>query len=341
MASIPRLFKNQAITSMVKQMRLGRDFTNLLYFDYLSDAEKRKLESGDLTVADADAMAQLAAKADIPGQVAAAKSLGLDHVELDGAVPNPYLNFKDEQKDRAREAASAKGISLSFHLPYSYVGAAVCSPENYDREASVGLHKRYLGFASEIGCRYAILHPGFIPFYHATGKYLEQARAALVKSLIELGEFSSSNGIDLHLENNTAFDRIFFEPAEICDIVEEVGKSGVKIYFCFDIGHWLTRADIGKPIPKPPERIVEEIPEGVSKEFHLNDYIPYKRIFHPPLDEGVGLLKRKNLERYAELVSGKGVELIVVETAIRNPEQVMRRKEVLKEETEYIQAIFR
>lgn len=321
-------------------MRLGRDFTNLLYFDYLSDVEKRKLESGELTVADADAIAQLAAKADILGQVAVAKSLGLDHVELDGAVPNPYLNFNDEQKSRAREAASAKGISLSFHLPYTYVGAAVCSPENYDREASVELHKRYLGFASEIGCKYAILHPGFIPFYHATGRYLEQARAALVKSLIELGEFSSSKGIDLHLENNTAFDLIFFEPADICDIVEEVRKSGVKIYFCFDIGHWLTRADIGKPIPKPPERIIEAIPPGVSKEFHLNDYIPRKRIFHPPLNEGVGVLKRKNLERYAELVSGKGVELIVVETAIRAREQVMRRKEVLKEETEYIQAIF-
>jgi len=321
-------------------MRLGRDFTNFLYFDYLSEVEKREFESGGLTVADVDATAQLAAKADIPGQVAVAKSLGLDHIELDGAVPNPYLNFEDEQKRRAKEAASANGVSLSFHLPYSYVGAAICSPEDYDRRASLDLHKRYLGFASEVGCTYAVIHPGFMPSYHATGRYLEQARAALVRSLIELGEFSSSNGIDLHLENNTAFDLIFFEPAEICSILDEVEKSGVKVYFCFDIGHWLTRANVGKPILNPPERVIEEIPDGIFKELHLNDYIPGKKIFHPLLHEGVGMLKRKNLEHYAELVSGKGAELIVVETAIRTKEQVVRRKELLKEETEYLQAIF-
>jgi len=326
---------------MVKRMRLGRDFTNFLYFDYLGEVEKREFESGKLTVADMDATAQLAAKADIPGQVAVAKSLGLDHIELDGAVPNPYLNFDDEQKRRAKEAASANGVSLSLHLPYSYVGAAICSPEDYDRRASVELHKRYLRFASEVGCTYAVIHPGFMPSYNATGRYLEQARAALVRSLVELGEFSSSNGIGLHLENNTAFDLIFFEPAEICSILEEVEKSGVKIHFCFDIGHWLTRADMGKSIPNPPERIIEEIPEGMFKELHLNDYIPRKQIFHPPLHEGVGMLRRKNLERYAELVSGKGAELIVVETAIRTKEQVMRRKELLREETEYLRAIFR
>jgi len=321
-------------------MRLGRDFTNFLYFDYLGEVEKREFESGELTAKDIDAIAQLAAKADIPGQVAVAKSLGLDHIELDGAVPNPYLNFDDEQKKRAKEAASANGVSLSFHLPYSYVGAAICSPEDYDRRASVELHKRYLTFASEVGCAYAVIHPGFMPSYNATGRYLEQARAALVKSLVELGEFSSNNGIGLHLENNTAFDLIFFEPAEICSILEEVEKSGVKIHFCFDIGHWLTRADVGKSIPNPPERIIEEIPEGIFKELHLNDYIPGKKIFHPPLHEGVGMLRRKNLERYAELVSGKGAELIVVETAIRTEEQVMRRKELLREETEYLRAIF-
>lgn len=325
---------------MVKRMRLGRDFTNFLYFDYLSGADKKKLESGELTIPDMDALAQLAAKADIPGQVAVAKSLGLGHVELDGAVPNPYLGLDGEQKEQAKKAAEAKRISLSFHLPYTYVGAAVCSPENYDREASVGLHKRYLEFASEIGCKYAIIHPGFMPFYHTTGRYLERARAGLVRSLIELGEFSSSRGIALHLENNTAFDMIFSEPADICDIVEEVRKSGVDIYFCFDIGHWITRADIGKSIPKSPERIIEGIPDGISKEFHLNDYIPHKRIFHPPLDEGSGMLKLKNLKRYAELASRKGVELIVVETAIRTKEQVMKRKEILKEETKYLKTIF-
>lgn len=326
---------------MVHRMRLGRDFTNLLYYDYLNETEKRDFDSGKLTVPDMDALTQLPAKADIPGQVTVAKSLGLDHVELDGAVPNPYLNLNDAQKRQAKEAASANSISLSLHLPYTYVGNAICAPEEYDRRASVELHKRYLSFASDVGCAYAVIHPGFMPFYNTKGKYLEMARESLTKSLVELGEFSSKRGILLHLENNTAFDSIFYEIADICDIVENVRKAGVKINFCFDIGHWMTRADVGKSIPNPPESVIEDIPKGISKEFHLNDYIPQKKVFHPPLNEGIGALKRRNLERYAELISNKGVELIVVETAVRAKEQVMRREELLKKETEYLQEIFK
>lgn len=326
---------------MVHRMRLGRDFTNFLYYDYLNKAEKRDFDSGKLTVADMDALTQLAAKADIPGQVTVAKSLGLDHIELDGAVPNPYLNFDDDQKRQAKEAASANSVSLSLHLPYTYVGAAICSPEEYDRRASVELHKHYLSFASDVGCMYAVVHPGFMPFYNATGKYLEMARESLTRSLVELGEFSSKRGILLHLENNTAFDLIFYEPADICGIVEDVRKNGVKINFCFDIGHWMTRADVGKSIPNPPESVIEDIPKGISKEFHLNDYIPEKKVFHPPLNEGIGTLKRRNLERYAELISDRGVDLIVVETAVRAKEQVMRREELLRRETEYLQEIFK
>lgn len=325
---------------MVKQMKLGRDFTNLLYFDYLSRDDMRKLEAGELAVSDMDAMVQLAAKSDIPGQVMAAKSLGLDHVELDGAVPNPYLNFDDERRNQAREAASSNGISLSFHLPYSYVGAALCSPEEYDRRASVELHKRYLEFASELGCRCAVLHPGFMPFYQVGGKYCELAKASLIESLVELGAFSSDHGMELHLENNTAFDVIFYELAEVLEVLEGVEKNGVEVYFCFDIGHWLTRADAGKPIPNPPERIIEEIPDGLFKELHLNDYVPGKRIFHPPLHVGMGLLKRRNLQHYAELVSRKGAELIVVETAIQTKEQVLGRDAILLEETRYLRSIF-
>jgi sugar phosphate isomerase/epimerase len=307
----------------------------------LNEVEKRDFESGKLTVPDMDAITQLAAKADIPGQVTVAKSLGLDHIELDGAVPNPYLTLDDTQKREAKEAASANSVSLSLHLPYTYVGAAICSPEEYDRKASVGLHKRYLSFASDVGCTYAVVHPGFMPFYNTTGKYLEMARESLVKSLVELGEFSSKRGVLLHLENNTAFDMIFYEVADICGIVKDVRKTGVKIDFCFDIGHWMTRADVGKSIPNPPESVIEEIPKGISKEFHLNDYIPQKKVFHPPLNEGIGPLKRENLERYNELISGKGVELIVIETAIRTNEQVMRREELLRKETEYLQGIFK
>lgn len=321
-------------------MRLGRNFTNLLYFEYLGEEDKRRLEAGELSVADMDATVQVTAKGDIARQVQVAKATGLDHVELDGAVPNPYLTLTGEAKQEVKSAAERAGISLSLHLPYSYVGANVCAPDEIDRQAAVKLHKRYLEFASSISCEYCVLHPGVVPFYHASGKYLGLIRANLVRSVLELGEFAAAREVVLHLENNTAFDNVFYELEEVSSVVEEVRRHGIDVYFNFDIGHWLTRADVGKPVPNPPEKIIEEIPDGMFKEVHLNDYVPGKRIFHPPLQEGLGLLKRENLVRYAQLVRDKGAELIVVETAIRTNEQVMRRNEIMQGENGFLRAIF-
>jgi sugar phosphate isomerase/epimerase len=320
-------------------MKLGRDFTNLLYFGYLSKEEQKKLAAGEMTVPDMDATVQVAAKADIVGQVEAAAGYGLDHVELDGAVPNPYLEFTEEQKEEAREAAEDEGITLSLHLPYTYVGASVCAPYEHDRLASVGLHKKYLDFASSIGCKYCIIHPGVVPFYHAAGMYFDMIRSSLVKSMVELGGFASSKGVLLHLENNTAFDGAFFEPEDVWSVVDEVRRQGVELCFNFDIGHWFTRADFGRPVPEPPESVIEKIPSGMFRELHLNDYVPVKKLFHPPLQDELGLLKRDNLIKYAKLIKAKGAELVVVETAVKTKEQLMRSDEIMKGENEFLRKI--
>ncbi len=321
-------------------MRLGRNFRNLLYFEYLGEEDKRRLKAGELSVADMNATVQVKAKGDIARQVQVAKTTGLDHVELYGSVPNPYLTLTGEAKQEVKSAAEGANISLSLHLPFNYVGANICAPDEIDRQAAVKLHKRYLEFASSVGCEYCVLHPGVVPFYHTSGKYLGLIRTNLVRSVLELGEFAAARRIVLHLENNTAFDNVFDEPGEVSSVVEEVRRHGVEVYFNFDIGHWFTRVDFGKPVPNPPEKIIEEIPDGMFKEVHLNDYVPGKRIFHPPLQEGLGLLKRDNLVRYAQLVRDKGAELIVVETAITTKEQVMRRDEIMQGENGFLRAIF-
>jgi len=320
-------------------MRLGRNFTNLLYFEYLPPEDQRRLEGGELAVADMDALVQVVAKGDIVRQVQAAKSLGLNHVELDGAVPNPYLELSASAREGTRDAARGARVTMSLHMPYSYIGAALCAPDEFNRRAAVGLQRRYLEFASSVGCEYCVLHPGVTPFYHASGKYFEHVRSSLIKSLLELGEAAGKLGLALHLENNTAFENVFIEPEEVCAVLEEVRENGVEIYFCFDIGHWLTRIDVGEKTPNRPELVIEEIPSGFFKELHLNDYVPGKRIFHPPLHEGAGVLKRKNLEHYFELVKAKGAELVVVETAFKVKEQVMRREQIMREETEYLRSL--
>ncbi|MBS3815369.1 MAG: sugar phosphate isomerase/epimerase [Hadesarchaea archaeon] len=320
-------------------MKIGRNFTNLLYIDYLNQEKREKVLSGEMAVHDMDAIVQVEEKKDIPGKIRAAEKSNINHVELDGAVPNPYLDFTEEQKEKARNAQAASDVSLSFHLPYTYIAECMCAPEEQDRQIATELQKRYIEFASEIGCEYCNAHPGVVPFYHATGKYLEKVQDNLVKSLKELGQLAMEKGIKFHIENNTAFDSIFVEPEELIEVVREVREEGIEIFFNFDIGHWFTRADNGKEIPSPPEEIVNEIPGEMIKELHLNDYIPGKKIFHPPLHEERGLLVRENLERYAEIVKSKETELIVLETAFRETKQVKNRDEILQKETEYVKEI--
>lgn len=321
-------------------MELGRNFTNLLYFNYLSDDEVQKLISGDIEPSDVDALVQIEAKRDIIGQIEAAEEWDLDHVELDGAVPNPYLDFDEEQKQKVREKLNQSEVSLSLHLPYTYVASCLCAPMDRDRKIASDLLKRYIDFANEIDCKYVNAHPGSVPFYHSEGKYRDRVRDNLIKSLIELGGLASDNGISFHIENNVASHMVFVEPEDLIEAVEEVRSEGVDVFFNFDIGHWFTRANFGKEIPTPPEDVIKKLPEDMVKELHLNDYIPEERVFHPPLHDQSGLLLRSNIERYAELVEEKGAELIVVETAFRDLEQIKNRDKVIREETDYLKEIF-
>ncbi len=321
-------------------MKIGRNFTNLLYANYLDDEEKRKFLPEKISIADLDVEVEIRAKADIGGQVEAARALGIYHVEFDGTVPNPYLKFDGDQRRRAREVSISNGVSLSLLLPSAFITSGLCSPDEYSRRLAVKLQKRYVEFASDVGCKYCVTYPGWVPFYHVSGKSLERVRSNLIKSLVELGKFSSGRGIALHLKNNIASSSAFVGVDEMVNVVREVRKKGSDLSFCFDIGHWFARADVGKDVPPQPESILEQIPAELIKELHLSDYVPGKGVLCPPLHERSGLLKRENLERYADLVKKKGAELVVVSTALRPDEQVGLSDEVLREETKYLRSFF-
>ncbi len=322
-------------------VRLGRDYTNCLVFDYLGEKEKRSLEKGELGLESMSALAFVKAKRDVERQIEVTRKLGMNHIELDADPPNPYLDFDGDRRREIKEVAEANDVTLSLHLQYSYVGGSVCSPQEADRGVAVELHKRCIQFAADVGARYAIMHPGSVPFYHRLGRYHSFIHDSLLRSLIELGGFAADRGLALHLENNTALDGIYSEIEDCLAIIKEARAQGAEIYFNFDIGHWFTRADFGKQIPDPPEDALEPIPPGYLKELHLNDYVPGKKIFHPPIHLGLGLLKRGNLERYARLVKRKGVETVVLETALRSIEQLLNREELLKRESEYVRDIFK
>lgn len=324
-------------------VRIGRNFTNLLELDYVSQEDRERFKKGEIDVPDLDALAQIKSKRDIPKQIEVAREIGLDHIELDGGVPNPFLEMSAEEIERAKHAAQESGITISLHLPYTYVATSTCAFQESDRELAVFLQKRYLKFAKEVGAINSVMHPGTVPFYQTGPQYQEELKKSLIKSLVELAKASKELGISFHVENNTAFDIVFVEPEEIYPVIEEVKREGLEIHYCFDIGHWFTRADGTPPkeIPDPPESIMEKIPAELLREIHLNDYIPKIKKFHPPLHYQKGLLKRKNLERFAQIVKEKRVELIVVETAVRDPQELLNAKRLLRDETNYLNDIFK
>ena len=320
-------------------MRLGRDYTNCLVYDHLSEEQKAAFRRGEIDLGTMNALALEKAKKDVKLQLEITKALGLNHVELDGDSPNPYLDMSKEERQHIRELAKSYDVTLSLHLPYSYVGGSICAPQESDRRIAVKIHKQCIQFAADVGAIYVNTHPGTAPFWHRVGWYLNLITESLKKSLEELGKMCNDLGIALHLENNTAFDEIFSELPDCIRVVREMREKDVEIFLNFDIGHWFTRADNGKDVPDPPENIMEEIPSDFIKELHLNDYVPGEKMFHPPLHLEWGLLKRANLERYARIVKRKGVETIVLETAFKSVEQVLEGKELLQKETAYIKSI--
>jgi len=321
-------------------MRLGRDYTNFLVYDYLSEDEKRMVASGQIDLASMNAIAFKKAKVDVERSIELTRELGFSHVELDADAPSPYLELDAQRKREIQDSAKSHDVTLSLHLPYSYISGSTCCPQEADRAIAVELHKRYIEFARDIGAKYVNMHPGSMPPYQTVGRHRDRAQEALIKSVVELGKLASDFGLALHLENNTAFAGIFFEPEECVDVVREAREKGTDVYFNFDIGHWLTRAAIGKPIPEPPESVLEPLPPDMLKELHLNDYMVDERRHHPPLHLGLGFFKLGNFEHYARLVKRKKVEVVVLETALQDVEQVLDRERILSEESKFIKEAF-
>jgi len=322
-------------------LRLGRNFTNILDFNYLTEEEKEKFYKGELGVEDIGILTTNRVKQDIVGQIKIAKELDISHIELDGAVPNPFLDFTEDEIIKIKEELRKNNITISIHLPYTFVGASVCAIQQQDRELSVQLHKQYLDFASKIGCITAVLHPGSIPFYQTTPLYIREYKNALINSLIELGEFASAREIKLHIENETVFHNFIFNPEDLLEIVKTVREKGVELYLNFDIGHWFTVIDGGYSVPEQPEKILETFPSEFLFELHLNDYVPNKKIFHPPLHQYSGLLKKENLQRFFEIAHKKGVKLIVIETAVREKDEIINAINIIKEENEVIKGLLK
>jgi sugar phosphate isomerase/epimerase len=321
-------------------MKLGRNFTNLLNARFLSPQELSDLQSGKLALTDMDARVQLQAKADILGYVTAARDAGLDHVEFDGNIPNPYLDLPTVYLERTAEYAAENHITLSFHIPYSGVATATASLQEADRAIAVALIKRYIDVAETLGCININIHPGFVPSYQACGEYRGKVIACLTQSMIELAGYAHQKNMQLLMENNTAFECLGNELLECIQIIQTV-RQHAPIKLCFDIAHWFSRIDAQKPVSEPIENGIDSIPQEIllDTQIHLSDYIAGERKFHSPLHLEKGIIKRDILRRLLARLSQKGAALLIIETVAREAEQAVDASRMMQQEQNYLRSI--
>jgi sugar phosphate isomerase/epimerase len=321
-------------------VKIGRNFTNTLIAEVLKKSDRDKIVSGDMDLFSLNAIGLIEFKRSVDLQLEAVKKLGLDWLELDCDVPNPYLDFSDEECTRIKTVAEQQGTDLSIHLSYSGIGKEVSCIQDFERQLVVGLHKKYLDFGAKIGAKTCVVHPGTAPFYFLSPLFLEKLEGALLKTLDVLVPYAGERNIKFHLENNVSFDNIYWEIEDILRIVEKMRGKGREIYFNFDIGHWFTRAEKGADIPENFLEEMKKIPSEFIYELHLNDYVPKKIIFHPPLVDTPGLLKYEVLKSYFDILNDElKPEVVVLETAFKTNQQVEKRWEFLEQETDYVRKL--
>ena len=81
---------------------------------------------------------------------------------------------------------------------------------------------------------------------------------------------------------------------------------------------------------------MKKIPKEIVKELHLNDFVPKTFTFHPPLHLTEGPLQKANLIEYGKIVKTLEPEVIILETAAKVKELLVKRNDIVKEELDYV-----
>jgi len=166
---------------------------------------------------------------------------------------------------------------------------------------------------------------------------MEKIEEALLSTLRDIVPYACEKGMKFHLENNVSFDNIYWEIEDILRVVKKAREESLEVYFNFDIGHWFTRSEKGRDIPPDFLDEMKSIPPEYIWELHLNDFVPKKIIFHPPLINTPGLLEPGILNEYFAILKNiLKPEVVILETAFKTADQLSRRWELLEEETRYI-----
>ncbi len=334
--------------------RTGRDLTNQISYFFCTKEERAEIErlvKGGSVYPPLLDQGKYRQKASIIGQLKIIHALGMNHLELDFNPKHPYeamYQKKRELFEEARDYATELGLTTSVHLSYSYTAASVCAPQKAHRNASVEMLKQEIDIAEVFGAKYLIIHGGVVPFWEADELNRPFLIKALVDSLSELAMYAQNKGMILELENNVVADNCFHEIEEVMEVIEQVNNKGYKLLFCFDIGHYITRKDIGKDISKLVKVMEDPMVAKYSTGLmHLNSYIPkeYDKDgkvkpgtgkYHPLLHKERSPLSLSDIKEHARLNNEIGTDVVIIESAARSFQEMLNMNEDLSHESQAI-----
>jgi len=204
-------------------------------------------------------------------------SLGLKHVEL-----GP---FKDPESAPARgvdrreiaavkEALESSGIRpASMHAPYNgeYDFGSL---DERAREAAIGHHVRHLGYCSEVGAAYYVVHPGGLLYakwddetkraaWPHDHRFAEKLWGINAQVISRLGDAAKDLAVRVCLENGWFNDPNFMTVEDFVGMVRGAGRDNVGA--CIDTGH----ANIGMGVK--PADLLRRVGGSLVWTVHLHD----------------------------------------------------------------------
>lgn len=175
--------------------------------------------------------------------------LGLKYVELGpfkDPEPNPADGVDSSGIAAVREALGSSGIRpASMHAPYNGV-YDFGSLDEVERESAVKHHLRHLGYCSEVGASYYVVHPGGLLYAKLDEKtkrgswlhdraFAEKLWGINVEVISRLGDAAKDSGVEVCLENGWFDDPNFMTVADFIGMVQGINRDNVGA--CIDIGH--------------------------------------------------------------------------------------------------------
>lgn len=149
----------------------------------------------------------------------------LVHVAGVAGLAEVYSDYNHSLTSAAnRRAALQSGLRLTVHGPWE--GADVGDPSVARRRAALGVHRRHLEAAAEVGASLYVLHPDYClaPIVRSAA-----VRDALQRSFVELGALQREYGVEVAVENLAGADHSHFaRPGDL-----DLGDLGLAL----DTGH--------------------------------------------------------------------------------------------------------